>query len=78
MNSLSLQKHLHNGRYQKKRATAEIADDAEDLTAQQVWNLLINELSGSESDVEGNDYVCANIHDANLALEKQIIVAEKR
>ena len=28
----------------------EIADDAEDLTAQQEWNLLIHELSGSESD----------------------------
>ena len=38
-NSLSLQKHLDdNGRYQKKRATVEIADDAEDLTAQQEWN----------------------------------------
>ena len=28
----------------------EIADDAEDRTAQQEWNLLIHELSGSESD----------------------------
>ena len=30
-----------------KRATVEIADDAEDRTAQQEWNLLIHELSGS-------------------------------
>ena len=38
-NSLSLQKYLDdNGRYQKKRATVEIADDAEDWTAQQEWN----------------------------------------
>ena len=49
-NSLSLQKHLDdNGRYQKKRATVEIADDADDRTAQQEWSLLIHELSGSES-----------------------------
>ena len=46
-----MRKHLDdNGRYQKKRATVEIADDAEDRTAQQEWNLLIHELSGSESD----------------------------
>ena len=78
-NSLSLQRHLDdNGRYQKKRATVEIADDAEDLTAQQEWNLLIHELSGSESDEERNDDIFANIHDANLALEKQITVVEKR
>ena len=69
-NSLSLQKHLDdNGRYQKKRATVEIADDAEDRTAQQEWNLLIHELSGSESDEERNDDTFANIHDANLALD---------
>ena len=78
-NSFSLQKHLDdNGRYQKKRATVEIADDAEDRTAQQEWNLLIHELSGSESDEERNDDIFANIHDANLALEKQITVVEKR
>ena len=58
--------------HQKKRATVEIADDAEDRTAQQEWNLLIHELSSSESDV------FANIHDANLAFEKQITVVEKR
>ena len=78
-NSLSLQKRLDdNGRYQKKRATVEIADDAEDRKAQQEWNLLIHELSGSESDEERNDDIFANIHDANLALEKQITVVEKR
>ena len=45
---MSLQKHLDdNGRYQRKRATVEIADDAEDRTAEQEWNLLIHELSGS-------------------------------
>ena len=33
-------------------------------------------MSGSESDKERNDYICANIHDANLAFEKQIIVRE--
>ena len=54
----------------------EIADDAEDRTAQQEWNLLIHELS--ESDEERNDDIFANIHDANLALEKQITVVEKR
>ena len=47
-NYMSLQKHLDdNGRYQRKRATVEIADDAEDRTAEQEWNLLIHELSGS-------------------------------
>ena len=49
-----------------------------DRTAQQEWNLLIHELSGSESDEERNDDIFANIHDANLALEKQITVVEKR
>ena len=48
----------------------EIADNAEDRTAQQEWNLLIHELSGSESDEERNDDIFANIHDANLAFEK--------
>ena len=56
----------------------EIADDAEDRTAQQEWNLLIHELSGSESDEERNDDIFANIHDANLAFEKQITLVEKR
>ena len=37
----------HRPLHQKKRATVEIADDAEDRTAQQEWNLLIHELSGS-------------------------------
>ena len=52
-NFLSLQKLMDdNVRYQKKRAVVEIADDAEDRTAQLEWNLLIHELSGSESDEE--------------------------
>ena len=59
-----------------KRATVEIADDAEDRTAQQEWNLLIHDLSGSESDEERNDNIFANIHDANLAVEKQITVVD--
>ena len=49
-----------------------------DRTAQQEWSLLIHELSGSESDEERNDDIFANIRDANLALEKQITVVEKR
>ena len=78
-NFLSLEKHLDdNGRYQKKRATVEIAYDAEERPAQQEWNLLIHELSGSESDEGRNDDIFANIHDATLALEKQITVVEKR
>ena len=56
----------------------EIADDAEDRTAQQEWNLLIHELSGSESDEERNDDIFAIIHNAYLAFEKKITLVEQR
>ena len=81
-NTLSLQKNLdYKGRFQKKRPlTVEVADadDAEDRTARQEWNLNIHELSGSESDEERDDVMFANIEDANIVLDKLTIVVEKR
>ena len=81
-NTLSLQKNLdYKGRFQKKRPlTVEVADadDAEDRTARQEWNLNIHELSGSESDEERDDVMFANIEDANIALDKLTIVVDKR
>ena len=65
---LSLQKLLDdNDRYKKKEL---------------LWKLLMMQRTAQpskngESDEERNDDIFANIHDANLALEKQITLVEK-
>ena len=85
-NALSQQKNLgYRCRFQKKRPfTVEIADadDGEDRTAQQEWDLNTHELSGSESDEERDDVMFQDLYTviliAMILLVSSVCYLEKR